>query len=390
MPDLDELHRLAPDVDTSTAVAAFRRRRHRARSWRRGAFAVAAALVLVVGAVAVLAQRDDRPTAVVAGPPTESGPVSFEVLAVASTESPLGTLRAAADPTTLEELWASSGADGAVPVVDLTRVVVVSITIPDGSCPPDLVRFDRDLDAITPVFAWPTPLTCGYPLIPKTYVVAIDRESVEPAFTLRLPGDERFEFGEQTLRVELGATPTSEAHVTDTTVLDAAEPPCAAVDALATSLVETGIAYDTDATRSPEELVAEREVVLIGTLTGETEQRETGPDDSLTPARWIGFRVAVQTAAKGTPDAVDGVATVWVQHYGDRELAARRALDAAGTPVVVFADVHPEVGLQTAVEGIITACPGGPLIGQHVSTQGDWPAIATLDDLVARVEAAAG
>lgn len=53
MDDLNELHRLAPAVDTDAARVAFRRRRRRSRSLRRGAVAAAAVVVLVAGTVAV-------------------------------------------------------------------------------------------------------------------------------------------------------------------------------------------------------------------------------------------------------------------------------------------------------------------------------------------------
>lgn len=388
MPDLDDLHRLAPAVDTAAAAEVFRQRRRRSGARRRGAFAVAAALVVLVGAVAVLAQRNDEgATPVASGRPTDPGPVTFEVMSVAEAQEPMGTLRAATDTAALDELWAASGGVGVVPSVDLATDVVVSITIPDDACPPELTRFDRDGDTITPVFVEPTEM-CTDPLIPKTFVVAIDRASVEPAFTLRLPADEAYGFGEQALRVELGDTPTSDptqTPATTMTTLEPSEPSCQAIEAFATSLVETGITYDYEATDSPEELFERSEEVIVGTLTGQTELRETGPD---VPGleRWIGYEVTIDSLLKQTSgNLIDGRFTVWTPHYGDREEAAARALDAAGALVVVFAYVHPALGLQASVEGIMTACPGGPLIGQHVSSQGDWPTIATLDELLARI-----
>ena len=393
MPDLDDLHLLAPAVDTAAATEVFRQRRRRSGAWRRGAVAVAAVLVLLAGAVAVLGQRqDESATTVVAGPPDETGPVTFEVLAVAIAIEPKVSLRAATDTAALDELWATSGAEGDMPSVDLSTDVVVSMTIPDDGCPPELARFDRDGDTITPVFVQP-PGGCIEPFFPKTFVVAIDRASVEPAFTLRLSEDDYFSmFGEQALRVDLGDTPSSDpAQVTATTTasLEPAVPSCQAIEAFATSLVETGISYDYTASGSPEELFGRSDVVLVGTLTGETELRETGPD---VPGleRWIGYEILISSLPKRDDgNVIDGWMTVWTPHYGNREEAAARALDAAGALVVAFADPHPALGLQASVEGIITACPGGPLIGQHVSTQGDWPAISTLDELLTRIEAAA-
>lgn len=136
--------------------------------------------------------------------PTPSTEVAFEVLAMAQASEPMGTLRAAVDPAGLDALWAGIGFAGDPPAVDLAQSVVVSMTIPDDACPPTLTAFDRDGSVLTPVFVEPTD-GCFAPLIPKTFVVAIARSSVEPRFTLRLPGWNSVTdgFGEQRLDVEI-------------------------------------------------------------------------------------------------------------------------------------------------------------------------------------------
>ena len=100
------------------------------------------------------------------------------------------------------ELWGASGGDGPSPVVDLEQWVVVSMTIPDDACPPELTSFESDWMVLTPVFTEP-PGGCRLPLIPKTFVVALDRAMPVPSFVLRLPGDEVYGYDEQQLRIEL-------------------------------------------------------------------------------------------------------------------------------------------------------------------------------------------
>ena len=64
---------------------------------------------------------------------------------------------------------------------------------------------------ITPVFVEPAG-GCDDPLIPKTYVVALDRASLGAAFTLRLPASEVYGYDEQRLLVDLSgdAAPTGD------------------------------------------------------------------------------------------------------------------------------------------------------------------------------------
>lgn len=208
--DFDDLHRLAPAVDSARAAAAFRRRRRRTRSLRRGAMALATVAVLIAGTVAVVANLDDD-APVLVGPAEDvpAGPVSFEVLTIATASDEMGTLRSAITEGEYANLWKYANTSDPRPAVDFDAQVVVSITIPSGGCVPELTELVRDADMLTPVFVVREE-ACTDPLIPRTYVVAIDRSSAGASFTLRLPADDLYGFGEQRLTVVLepGDLPT--------------------------------------------------------------------------------------------------------------------------------------------------------------------------------------
>jgi hypothetical protein len=187
-----------------------------ARRWLAVA-AVVAVLAVAAGAAVRALGGDDRAsvgsgdtTAPSTEPaPDAAGPVGFELLHLGGAgDAEMGTVQVAATPEQLADLWddlvdlplppeASGpyGPDGSdvlaagPPDVDLDQQVVVAITIPDDACAPELVRFDRDGSAITPVFEEVTD-ECEEPLIPKRYVVAIDRAGID---RLRLPADETYD-----------------------------------------------------------------------------------------------------------------------------------------------------------------------------------------------------
>lgn len=212
MDDWDgpDLGPLTAGVDHTAArdLFATRRRRHRRR---RAAIGAAAALVMIGAVAAVVAATGSGggDAQVATGPPegatSTADPATGDVTLTVLDQRPaqgdqMGQLRAATDSGGLASLWTELGFDGETPAVDFRRDVVVSITIPDDACPPELVRFSRDGDQITPVFEEP-PGGCDEPLIPKTYVVAIERASVAPAFVLHLPGDPTYGFDDQNLPV---------------------------------------------------------------------------------------------------------------------------------------------------------------------------------------------
>ncbi|MEJ7720116.1 MAG: sigma factor [Ilumatobacteraceae bacterium] len=241
---------LAPRADEAAAKALFDRRRATEPPHRGRALAAAAAVVLLAaGTVAVAritgSDTDDGgpsvspslrtdsppesapgradappdPTSVTTSPTTTApeGPAGrdFEILDVQAAAD-MGVLRSAVDARQLRALWRRAGLADDVPSVDFNRWVVVSIAIPDDACPPTLSDFDLDADGIrTPVFV-ETASSCDEPLIPKTYVVLIERAVVTPRFTLRLPGDELYGFDEQTLVIDV--PPTDPAPPTTGTV----------------------------------------------------------------------------------------------------------------------------------------------------------------------------
>ena len=138
-----------------------------------------------------------------AGSPSSSGAVEFEVAGVFNGDlAHLGELRAATSDSELTDLWTAIGLRGDTVTVDFETDVMVSITIPDDSCPPELVEFVRDGEQITPTFQEPD-VDCFAPLIERTYVVTIRRDSVRPAFVLRLSAQPDHGFDEARLRVEV-------------------------------------------------------------------------------------------------------------------------------------------------------------------------------------------
>lgn len=121
----------------------------------------------------------------VVGSPSELEP-TFRVVAVVVTQEPVGTLRSAASQHNYETLWTSVGGEGAPPAVRLESEIVVSMAIPDDACPPELVALDVDGTTLTPRFREVVD-ACDDPMLPKSYVVAIERSSVQPGFYLQLP-----------------------------------------------------------------------------------------------------------------------------------------------------------------------------------------------------------
>jgi hypothetical protein len=210
--DGPDLTTLVVDVDHTASRALFDRRRKRHRLRRRILGGGLGAAVVVLGVILGWSALDDDGESIVATGPRAagpSGPVAFEVLEQRpAVGDRMGQLRAATTDAELAQLWSGIGFTGEPPTVDFDDRVVVSVTIPDDACPPELVSFARMGEVITPEFQEPAR-GCNEPLIPKTYLAAIERDSVSPAFVLRLPADSLYDFDEQRLRVEL--TPVTRA-----------------------------------------------------------------------------------------------------------------------------------------------------------------------------------
>jgi hypothetical protein len=222
MPDWDgnDLALLAPEVDHAASRALFERRRAQRRRRRRMAAvgAVVAVVVLASAGLNALVQDEGEESLDTgfADGPTTSVPSSrpavpadqplFEVLGVHERAAfGMGTLRSAVDADELAQLWSDAGFADEPPEIDFDRWIVVSITIPDDACPPTLTDFTRDGDVWTPAFV-ETADVCNQPLIPKTYVVAINRAEAGSGFTLHLPGQPTYDFPDQDLRVDVPAT----------------------------------------------------------------------------------------------------------------------------------------------------------------------------------------
>lgn len=211
---------------------------------RRGAWLAAAAVVLVAALVGVgiaVGSGDDGSEPVIAEqPPATLMPgeeVAFEVLGVLVTgANRIGLLESAQTPAELSRMWAAGTPESGSPVpeVDFDQQVVVGITIADDACPPDLASFRHEGTTISPRFV-EADQVCEQPLIPKTFLVALDWDTTGDEFLLLVNGL-RPEDDQETLLVVRGdvassatttavATTTTEpAPVTSTTTTDTMPP----------------------------------------------------------------------------------------------------------------------------------------------------------------------
>jgi hypothetical protein len=215
--DGNDLALLAPDVDQDRSRALFDRRRARRRTRRRAGIAVLTLTVLAIAGIGgyVWIERSGTvavETGVAYQPSTDDADLpAFEVLEVRVGAEWTGTLRAAVDRAGLDTLWSESGFDDQPPDVDFRRWVLVAIPISDDACPPALAGFDRTGATLTPTFVEPNEGLCVQPLIPKTFIVTINRSTVIPSFTLRLPRDRSLAPAEQLLDVNVsgGSSPAT-------------------------------------------------------------------------------------------------------------------------------------------------------------------------------------
>lgn len=219
---IDLLDGLAPDIDDEAATdvfAAERGRRRRNRHVLTGlAAAVLVALVAVPAALGLARLGDDDvPVASTDGDSTAdpddgadtpSGALSFEVLGVLTdTGEEMGTMRAALHADALADVWTAFGQSPPPPDVDFDAAFVLTITIPDDACPPDLEAFEAPENALIPVFVEPE-VGCNQPLIPKTFVVAISTAGLPDQLLFRLPADDVYRLPEYELLVDLAAGTT--------------------------------------------------------------------------------------------------------------------------------------------------------------------------------------
>jgi hypothetical protein len=192
-----------PVDDVEAVVEQVLARSHVSAPRRRTRPLLAAAVVLLVAAVAGTLVIAGRPfDEVVSGPETistspttvpavEAGPVSFRILRVrpgpAGTEPGSESVEFATTQAELDALWArtsGSGPSDEAPVLEFSEQVVVSMTISDGGCSTSLVTFDRVGSTIRPKFEGETPCEMWRP---RTFLVAIEWDSVGPQFEVSVP-----------------------------------------------------------------------------------------------------------------------------------------------------------------------------------------------------------
>jgi hypothetical protein len=162
-------------------------------------------------------------------------------------------------------------------------------------------------------------------------------------------------------------------------------PSCPSIETFAAQLVDVGITYDYEPSRSPAELAERVDVVVRGELTGEVidQPRASDADDP-----YVGYEIMVDEVLAG--EIADGSDTVVVSvPYNPFHTDARAFDNAArpGVPVVVFASATPDVpgGLTTAaMEGFATGCEGAAPVG-WVGRSGEWSEMTSLDDVATAV-----
>jgi hypothetical protein len=356
MADETDLHRLAPTVDTEAAGTAFRRQRRRARSMRRGTWAAAAVTVMIAGTVAVVANVYDDDSPVVAGPsgevptvwvrePTPPGDgLAARVGGFLTRDAEHDCFLVGAGDDTYPVVWPA----GSVGTADGPGVV-----LPGGEIARvgDLVTGDGG------------------------YIPGVVDEYGIPAACRSANGD------------VVVYNPNAEVTVDPTPPSVSSVPTCGAIQQFAARISDVGIQYDYDASESPEALLESADVVLSGTLTG-------GFGVQFDPehvSSHVGYEVEVDVLYKGPEAArLAEKVMIWVAYssaqYGEEATPFHDAV-AYGAPVVVFAYAG-EPGFTAAIEGFATACPGEAPIGRIGSTEG-WQSLTSLDDLIARLDAAA-
>jgi hypothetical protein len=140
-------------------------------------------------------------------PPIDDLPPSpaFEALAVQDVGTEAGPVWAAIDAVQLDDLWRSARLAGQPPSVDFEKHAVIAVSVyGSGSCVDRFAGFDVDADRVwTPLWTQPGGV-CTADAVPRTYVIAVDRQAAEPEFTLRrLDGPIYIPRGERRLHVQV-------------------------------------------------------------------------------------------------------------------------------------------------------------------------------------------
>lgn len=172
---------------------------------------------------------------------------------------------------------------------------------------------------------------------------------------------------------------------TDAATGVATDPTCEEVEAFADALVDTGITYDYQPSQSPAELASLTDAVFGGRLTGRTTTTElTAAEGDLHARPFVGYEVEITRVVKGGPGLQEAArVNVFVDHGGmqHRSNGSEDAV-APGASVAVLAFEHEELdGLTASIEGFMTSCAAGPLMG-WTGDQGEWASLQTTQQQV--------
>ncbi|MCC5953168.1 MAG: hypothetical protein JJU45_13835 [Acidimicrobiia bacterium] len=159
---------------------------------------------------------------------------------------------------------------------------------------------------------------------------------------------------------------------------------CADIERFAEALVDTGIAYDYLPSESPADLAAEVDVVFGGQLTGQVRAvGEDTPGGTFSPSSVV-YDVEVTRAVASSPEVGvgDTVEVLVPFNPGHQELAEYREAVTPGIEVAIFAIHHGITGdVFGEIEGFITACPDGPLLGWTGFRRG-WDELSSVNDVL--------
>ncbi len=353
--DLDtDLSRLAPAVDTDRAGAAFRRRQRRSRAYRRGVFAGTAVVVLLAGTAAVIAATDD--------------------------DTPVRTVPSEASDDGVPRVWVQPESDATDGMGAEVKGELVYVE--EHDC------FQIELAGVRYPVVWPAR-TRGTADGPG--VVLWDHEVARVGDEVfggggYLPVADEFDIPAECLP-ETGEVavynPGERVLVTPSRRETVEGPACSDIERFGERISETGITYDYDASDSPEELTSGADVVFAGRLTGETATYESGDDRALAA---IGYEIQIDAAYKQPAGVSLGeIQYAWIDLGSVELFDAFEDVAVEGIRVVVFAHRSERApGYAVSVEGFITGCPSGPIIGR-VGTQGAWVNVTGLGALQARL-----
>lgn len=167
-----------------------------------------------------------------------------------------------------------------------------------------------------------------------------------------------------------------------------AEPTCEEVEAFADALVDTGITYDYQATESPADLASQADAVFGGLLTGRTTTSElTTEDEGRSSRPFVGYEVEITRAVKG-PGLREGDRVNVFVEYGAAQLSTGYDAEAVapGAPVAILAfEYAPLGGLTASIEGFVTSCAEGPLLG-WTGSRGEWANLQTVQQVLDAAE----